>query len=156
LSPAGYGGVTSFVVIVPDTRVEAAFYRDIFDLDEIMHHRITGPAIEKAVGLPTGAALDMRLMGREAHIFGRMELIAYDSLKGTDRFALARAPALGTLHCGFAVESMQQILGRAQRAGLGWAFCSRPRACASRCMKNPNKRRYGLTTTSSVIMPTPA
>lgn len=118
LSPAGYGGVTSFVVIVPDTRVEAAFYRDIFDLDEIMHHRITGPAIEKAVGLPTGAALDMRLMGREAHIFGRMELIAYDSLKGTDRFALARAPALGTLHCGFAVESMQQILGRAQRAGL--------------------------------------
>jgi hypothetical protein len=70
-----------------------------------------------------------------------MELIAYDSLKGTDRFALARAPALGTLHCGFAVESVQQILGRAQRAGLA---------------KNPNKRRYGLTTTSSVIMPTPA
>ncbi len=120
-SPAGYGGVTSFVVVVPDTRVEAAFYSEIFGLDEIMHHRITGPAIEKAVGLPEGTVLDMRLMGREDHIFGRMELIAYDGITGRDRFPLTRAPALGTLHCGFAVESVQKILVRAQRAGLAFS-----------------------------------
>ena len=117
-SPAGYGGVTSFVVIVPDTRLEAAFYREILGLDEIMHHRITGPTIEKVVGLPEGAALDMRLMGREDHIFGRMELIAYEGITGRDRFPLTRAPALGTLHCGFAVESVQKIMARAHRAGL--------------------------------------
>jgi len=118
LSTAGYGGVTSFVVVVPDTRVEAAFYHNIFDLDEVMHHRITGPAIEKAVGLPEGAALEMRLMGREAHIFGRMELIDYDGLAGKDRFPLARAPAVGTLHCGFTVGSVQETMARARSAGL--------------------------------------
>ena len=117
-SPTGYGGVTSFVVVVPDTRVEAAFYREIFGFDEIMYHRLTGSAIEKAIGLPEGTALEMRLMGREAHIFGRMELIAYEALKGKDRFLLARPPALGTLQCGFAVESVRKILERAQAAGL--------------------------------------
>jgi len=117
-SSAGYGGVTSFVVIVPDTQVEADFYSKIFGLDEIMHHRITGPGIEKVVGLPKGAALDMRLMGRENHFFGRMELIAYEGLEGRDRFPLARAPALGTLHCGFVVESVQEFLVRSQASGL--------------------------------------
>jgi len=117
-SPAGYGALTSFVVIVPDTRVEADFYRKIFGLDEIMHHRIAGPGIEEAVGLPKGTALDMRLMGRDAHLFGRMELITYEGLEGVDRFPLARAPALGVLHCGFAVESVQEILDRARTSGL--------------------------------------
>ena len=55
-SPAGCGAVTSFVVIVPDGRAEANFYRSVFELDEVMHHRITGPAIEQVVGLPPGAA----------------------------------------------------------------------------------------------------
>jgi catechol 2,3-dioxygenase-like lactoylglutathione lyase family enzyme len=117
-SPAGFGGVTSFVVVVSDTIEEAGFYRDVFDLDEVMHHRITGAAIEKAVGLPAGAALDMRLMGREKHIFGRMELISYQGLAGLNRFPLARAPALGTLHCGFAVDSVPETLEKARRAGL--------------------------------------
>jgi len=117
-SPAGYAGVTSFVVVVPDTRVEAAFYRDIFGLEEVMHHRITGRAIETAVGLPSGSALELRLMGRNTHIFGRMELIAYEGVMGLDRFPLARAPAPGTLNCGFAVESVPKILDRAQRAGM--------------------------------------
>ncbi len=73
-SPAGYAALTSFVVIVPSTKIEASFYADLFDLDELMHHRITGPEIEKAVGLPSGTALDMRLMGREGNFFGRSSL----------------------------------------------------------------------------------
>jgi len=117
-SPAGYGAVTSFVVIVPDTCVEADFYTDVFGLDEVMHHRITGPGIEEAVGLPPGAALDMRLMGRAGKLFGRMELIEYEGLAGVDRFARARAPALGTLGCSFAVDSVQAVCRRARAAGL--------------------------------------
>ena len=117
LSDAGYGGVSSFVVIVPDTEVEAVFYSDLFDLDELMHHRIAGPAIEQAVGLPKGSALIMRLMGRETERFGRMELIQYEGLTGTDRFPLAKAPALGTLHCRFQVDSLEAFLERAGQAG---------------------------------------
>jgi len=114
----GFGAVTSFVVIVRDTRAEADFYREVFELDEVMHHRITGPGIEEVVGLPRGAALDMRLMGRAGKMFGRMELIAYEGLTGFDRFGLARAPALGTLGCGFAVDSVQAVCARARSAGL--------------------------------------
>lgn len=117
-SATDYGAVTSFVVIVPDTRLEADFYRRIFGLDEVMYHRITGAEIEKAVGLPKGTALDMRLMGREKHIFGRMELIAYEGLAGENRFPLAIAPALGILQCGFAVESVKEFIETARSSGL--------------------------------------
>ncbi len=117
LSDSGYGAVTSLVVIVPDTEVEGAFYAELFDLDELMHHRITGPAIEQAVGLPKGSALIMRLMGRETEMFGRMELIQYEGLTGTDRFPRAKAPALGTLHCRFQVDSVEAVIERAGRAG---------------------------------------
>jgi catechol 2,3-dioxygenase-like lactoylglutathione lyase family enzyme len=117
LSDSGYGGVTSFVVVVPDAKVEGAFYTELFDLDELMHHRITGPAIEQAVGLPKGSTLIMRLLGRETEMFGRMELVQYEGLAGTDRFPLAKAPALGTLHCGFQVDSLEAFVERAGRAG---------------------------------------
>lgn len=117
-SPSGYGGVTSFVVVVSDTTVESAFYRDVLGLDEIMHHRITGPGIEAAVGLPRGAALDMRLLGRESHMFGRMELIAYEGLQGQDRFPLARAPALGILCCGYVVESVRDFVAYSRSSGV--------------------------------------
>ena len=117
LSDSGYGAVTSFVVVVPDAEVEGAFYTELFDLDELMHHRITGPAIEQAVGLPKGSTLIMRLMGREAEIFGRMELVQYEGLAGTDRFPLAKAPALGTLHCRFQVDSLEAFVERAGQAG---------------------------------------
>ena len=117
LSDSGYGAVTSLVVIVPDAKLEGAFYAELFDLDELMHHRITGPAIEQAVGLPKGSALIMRLLGRETELFGRMELVQYEGLAGTDRFPLAKAPALGTLHCRFQVDSLETIVERAGQAG---------------------------------------
>ena len=117
-SPRSYGAVTSFVVIVPDTIIEAEFFHRIFGFDELMHHRITGPGIEEAVGLPKGTVLDMRLMGREGKFFGRAELIAYEGFDGVDRFALAKAPSLGTLHCGIAVDSVLEIAQRARDSGI--------------------------------------
>lgn len=131
-SPAGYAALTSFVVVVPDTKSEAGFFAELFGLDELMHHRISGPGIEKAVGLPSGSVLDMRLMGRDQKFFGRVELIAYEGLGGSDRFKLAKPPALGTLHCTFAVKSLNEFLHRAENRviensiydGLETIFCS--------------------------------
>lgn len=117
-SPMGYAAMTSFVVIVPDTKIEAAFYTGLFGLDELMHHRIAGPGIEQAVGLPPGSVLDMRLMGREQKLFGRVELIEYEGQRGQDRFALAKPPAAGILRCAFSVESLRQFLDRAGRRGI--------------------------------------
>lgn len=117
-SPRGYGALTSFVVIVPDTAAESAFYRAALGLDELMHHRIAGAGIERAVGLPPGTALDMRLLGRDGHLFGRVELIAYEGVVGDDRFTPARPPARGILQAGFAVASVAAYAHRAEAAGL--------------------------------------
>lgn len=116
-SASGYAAVTSFVVIVPDTKIEADFYAELFGLDELMHHRIAGPGIEKVVGLPKGSALDMRLMGREKKFFGRVELIEYEGVHGMDRFTPAKPPAPGILGCAFAVESLNRFLARAEQQG---------------------------------------
>lgn len=117
-SPKGFAALTSFVVIVPDTRVESRFYQDVFGLDEIMHHRITGPEIERAVGLPAGSALDMRLLGKQDNMFGRMELIEYVGISGEDRFRRARPPATGILRCVYSVASLDEFVVRARGAGV--------------------------------------
>ncbi|HJP05347.1 MAG: hypothetical protein CL799_01970 [Chromatiales bacterium] len=112
-SPQGFAALTSFVVIVPGTLIESRFYQDVFGYDEIMHHRITGPGIEEAAGLPKGTALDMRLCGSEDNLFGRMELIEYEGLLGENRFRRAVPPATGILRCGFIVESLDDVVTRA-------------------------------------------
>lgn len=117
-SPRNFGAVTSFVVIVSNPDAEARFYRNVFGFDELMHHRLAGPDVEKMIGLPTGSALDMRLLGREKKLFGRMELISYDGLEGLDRFVLAKPPARGILRCGVAVESVPDAVRRARRVGV--------------------------------------
>ncbi len=117
LSPQNYGAVTSFVVVVPDTAVEAKFFKSVFGHQELMHHRISGEAIEKTVGLPPGAALDMRLLGDSDELYGRVELITYEGVSGRNLFPAARAPATGILGCRFEVSDMDAFCEGAQNFG---------------------------------------
>ena len=109
----GYAALTSFVVIVEDTVSEANFYKHTFGFDEIMYHKLNGASIETAIGLPSGAALHMRLCGKESNMFGRMELISYEGLTGKNRFKLAQPPATGILRCGFIVNSLNEMTAKA-------------------------------------------
>jgi len=117
LSSRHYGAVSSLVVVVADTAVEADFYCRLFGHEQLMHHRIAGKAIEDTVGLPPGSALDMRLTGDPEEFYGRVELIAYEGTSGTDRFSLARPPALGTLLCRFEVDDPHVLLQQAKLNG---------------------------------------
>jgi predicted enzyme related to lactoylglutathione lyase len=117
LSAKHYGAVSSFVVVVPDTAAEAKFYKTVFGHQELMHHRISGAAIEKTVGLPSGAALDMRLLGDPQELYGRVELITYEGLQGRNLFPKACAPALGILGCRFEVDDMDAFCERVQNSG---------------------------------------
>lgn len=110
VSAAGYCGITSFVVIVADLEVEAAFYKELFGFEELLRHRITGAEIEEIVNLPSMTGVQMLVLGREHERFGRVELIQYDGAPGADRFGLACAPALGSLHCAFRVASVDATL----------------------------------------------
>jgi len=112
-SPAGYAALTSFVVIVPDVELEAAFYRLMFGMHSIVTHKLSGPAIEMAAGLPPGTILDLHLLGCPDNLFGRMELIEYRGVTGDNRFTRAKAPATGILGCGFSVNSLDSFVARA-------------------------------------------
>jgi len=112
-SSRGFAAVTSFVVIVEDTASEAEFYKAVFGLDEILQHNLAGPDIEKVIGLPKGAALQMRLCGTADNMFGRMELITYEGLSGADRFTTAQPAATGILRCGFDIDSMDSFVASA-------------------------------------------
>ena len=111
---AGFAATTSFVVIVDDIERETDFYRSIFGFDEIMRHQLSGPEIEKVIGLPPGSSLHMHLCGKANNMFGRMELIHYEGLAGTDLFKAARAPATGILNCWFQVDSLARFTNRAR------------------------------------------
>lgn len=117
-SMKGFAALTSFVVIVPSTLTDSLFYQNLFGLEEIMHHRISGAGIEEAVGLPKGSVLDMRLLGKPDHLFGRMELIEYEGLSGEDRFSRAHPPATGILRCGYVVDSIDDFITTADEHGV--------------------------------------
>lgn len=128
VSPQGYGGITSFVVVVPDIGAEVAFYQRIFGFEEILRHRIMGAEIEEVINLPSATGVEMSVLGHEHERFGRVELIQYDGPPGTDRFGLSKPPALGSLHCAFRVDSVAATLaacGAESRsfASLDTLFC---------------------------------
>jgi len=123
LSAQQYGAVTSFVATVPDTAAEAEFYRALLGLDELLVHRITGPAIEKVVGLPAGSALHMRLLGDPDEVYGRVELIAYEQMAGRNLYPRAIPPALGILGCRFRCDDLSQLRDRAARLGIPVTEC---------------------------------
>lgn len=117
-SHKGFAGVTSFVVVVPDTAPEANFYRTLFGWEELLHHRVSGPEIEAVVGLPPGAALELRMMGKPDEPFGRMELVSYERLPGENRFARTQPFATGVIACGCVVESLDDTIAVLAQEGL--------------------------------------
>ncbi|MEE4184806.1 MAG: hypothetical protein V2J12_03450 [Gammaproteobacteria bacterium] len=125
LSAQHFGAVTSFVSTVPDTAAEGRFYHALLGLEELLQHRIAGPAIEEVVGLPAGAALHMRLLGDPGEVYGRLELIAYEQIKGRDLYPRARPPALGILGCRFRTDNVLNLRERAVALGVPVTACGR-------------------------------
>jgi hypothetical protein len=117
-SAKGYAALTSFVVIVPDVAREVDFYKQLFAMTDILSHKLSGPAIEMAAGLPPGTVLDLHLLGEPDNLFGRMELIEYVGVKGANCFERAVVPATGILSCGFMVESLDGFIGDAARLNV--------------------------------------
>jgi len=113
----GFAALTSFVVIVSDVDLEVDFYQRLLGMQDILSHKLSGPAIEMAAGLPSGTVLDLHLLGAPDNLFGRMELIQYVGVDGDNRFERAVPPATGILRCGFVVDSADDILLRLNQLG---------------------------------------
>ncbi|MFW2405262.1 MAG: VOC family protein [Gammaproteobacteria bacterium] len=118
VSPAGFSGIGMLIGIVPDAAAEKAFYRDILGLDMLSDNILEGPEIEKMVGLPAGAALDISIWGRAESDFGRMEVIEYQGARGNDLYPATRPKALGILHVTYATDDLQPLRTKLAAAAI--------------------------------------
>jgi catechol 2,3-dioxygenase-like lactoylglutathione lyase family enzyme len=117
-SDAGYAGVGPLIFIVPDAGEEKAFFEALFLLDKLNDNILEGPEIERMVGLPPGAALDVSIWGREGQDLGGIEIIEYRGVSGTDLYPRARPKALGILHINYVVADATALRERLAKRGV--------------------------------------
>ncbi len=117
VSDKGYGVMPQIVAISPDNRLEKAFFETVLGLKETSYNRFAGPEIEKVVGLPKGAGLDIRIFGDPAYDYGRLEIVQYEGVKSADLYPRAKPPARGLLSVTYFVPDVGAILARATGTG---------------------------------------
>ncbi|MDJ0928644.1 MAG: VOC family protein [Gammaproteobacteria bacterium] len=117
-SPTGYAGIGPLITVVADADTENRFYTQVLGLEELMQFALAGPETEKMIGLPPGAALVFHVLGAESDPMGRIELVEYQRTQGTDRYALAKPPATGTLHVTWQVDDLAGLRTRLARHGV--------------------------------------
>ena len=122
LSKRGYGGITSLVTIVSELDEETDFFMDILSLKEALSEDLFGEHVEKMIGLPKGGGLRLNLLeGDELDRYGRVELVAYiGAEKQDDLYKIANPPALGTLHCVFRVEDIDNIKNKLRNRSVSF------------------------------------
>lgn len=117
VSDRGYGVAPQIIAISPDNLREKAFFETVLALEETSYHRFGGPEVERTIGLPPGACLDVRIFGDAAFPFGRLEIVQYEGVKSTNLYPRAVAPARGLLGVSFIVPQLAQIAARARAFG---------------------------------------
>jgi len=114
----GFAGIGPLITIVPDSAREEAFYNGVLGMAITLDIRLGGPAVEKMIGLPAGAALSLKVYGDPGEPLGRVEVIEYERTAGRNLYARAKAPALGTLHVTYRVPDVAPLLDRLGAAGI--------------------------------------
>ncbi len=116
-TPQGYVAVTQVVGTNPDNPAERAFFEGVFELEHLDYHLFEGPEVERMVGLPVGAKLDMHILGDPCNQLGRIELVQYAGADGTDLYPRALPPACGFLGVGFDTDDLDSLVARAGSGG---------------------------------------
>ena len=115
-SPTGFAGIGPLITIIGDLKSEEAFYREILGMEITLSIKLGGPVIEKMIGLPPGASLNLKVYGDTAEPLGRVEVIEYEQTQGANLFARARPPALGTLHVSYRVRELHGLRDKLRAA----------------------------------------
>lgn len=111
-SAEGYGVAPQIVLTTADNLAEKVFLESVFGMSEASYHRFSGPEIEKTIGLPKGAALDIRIMGDPASRYGRLELVQYERVNSNNLYPRAVPPARGMLSATYFVPDLTPLLLR--------------------------------------------
>ena len=118
VSDKQYGVAPQIVVITPDNVRETTFFQSTLGLAMISHNTFVGPEIEKAVGLPKGASLDVRILGNPDNHYGRLEFVQYGGATSRNLYPRAKPPARGMLSISYLVKDLAPILARAKALGV--------------------------------------
>ena len=114
VSPQGYGVAPQIVAISPDNKIEKAFYEQVLQLTETSYHRFAGPEVERTIGLPPSAGLDIRIFGDPQYTYGRLEIVQYERADSENLYPKACAPARGLLAVSFIVPDVTAVVSRAK------------------------------------------
>jgi catechol 2,3-dioxygenase-like lactoylglutathione lyase family enzyme len=117
-SAKGYAGLGALVTVVPDAEEETRFYREVLELELKSQNLLAGEEIERMIGLPSGAALDVRILGEAESSFGQIEIVEYRGVEGRDLYPRARPPARGILMAGYEVEDLEPLRQSARAANI--------------------------------------
>lgn len=118
VGPKGFGVAPQIVLTTPDNQREKAFLQSLLGLQETSYNRFGGPEVEKTIGLPKGAALDIRILGDPAYEYGRLELVQYEGVRPANLYPRAKPPARGMLSVTYFVTDFDALLGRGGALGL--------------------------------------
>ena len=121
VSEQGFGVAPQIVMISPDNIKERDFFEKLMGLQQTSYNRFAGPQIEKTIGLPPGAGLDIRIMGDPAQPFGRLEIVQYEGVQSRNLYPRAKPPARGMLSVSYFVPSIADLATRAKSMGAGGA-----------------------------------
>lgn len=116
--PAGYAAIGPLVIVVDDADIEALFFEKALGLESVTRDLLTGPEVEKMVGLPPGAGLDFRVLGDAGDPMGRIEIVEYQQTEGADRYRLATPPNTGTLHVNWQLEDLGPLRANLEKWGV--------------------------------------
>ncbi len=114
----GYAGVGPLIAIVADAAAEKAFHREVLGLELLSDNRLDGPEIERMIGLPPGAALDVSIWGRAGRPMGQVEVIEYQGTSGADRYPRAVPGARGILQITYRAAGLDPVRLRLEAAGV--------------------------------------
>ena len=117
-SPEGYGVAPQIVLTTSDNVRESAFFQSLMGLSQVSQSRLDGPDVEKTIGLPKGAGLDIRILGDPANQYGRLEIVQYEGVQSRNLYPLAKPPARGMLSVTYLVSDLGAILARGHSLGV--------------------------------------
>ena len=117
-SPEGYGVAPQIVLTTNDNLRETTFFQSLMGLRLLSQSRIDGPAVEKTIGLPKGAGLDIRILGDPANHYGKLEFVQYERVQSRNLYPRTAAPARGMLSITYIMADLRSILQRGATFGV--------------------------------------
>ena len=117
-SEKGFAGIGPLIAIVDQAKPEREFYAEVMGFEILSDNFLDGPDIERMIGLPPGAGLDVSIWGEKNVALGQIELIDYQGVKGTNLYPVTVPTQLGILHTSYAVTDLDAFKQKLHEAGI--------------------------------------